>query len=595
MIYNGGTYRAGKGTFTFRSTGSGATAQTALQAFLAGVPFQGVNFVGNPNVHITDWGYAGFAQDDWRITPRLTLNLGLRYEYVTPIVEAGNQLANFDPARGMVQVGKQIDRPYNPDRNNFAPRLGFAWDVTGNGRTILRGGGALIYVLQGFNVLTSQQGTRAVTTGLNTSPTGALLNGVPGTGNINTGAVTLTGPQLNWTLAGPIFPSGQVVCTTAAPCPILAVDPNLRVPYVTSWNLGIQRQLTHNLALDVTYVGNHGSKLTHLIDVNAAALGSGWIGNPAAASVPLENQGRPYFSKFPYLSNINTVMNTDRSNYNGLQSTLTERLSHGLNFTVGYTYAHALDMSAGDWRGANVPSYSPNPKLEYGNSNYDIRHRFTASVTYALPNKKGFAQMLEGWQLNSILNVQGGLPWAVVDSSTDVSGTGEGVDRWNFFGNPSGFSGRKDVAIPYFTGTTNSACLAKATAAGAAAISSLSKFGCYVAGDSRMLPPALGSLGNMGNNIFRGNGIHLLDLSLTKKWRFTERVSAQFRAEVFNVLNVTAYSNPAYNQGGSGAHNNPTTTSGFGNSTTTPDVQIANPQVGAGAARATQLGLKIIF
>src|SRR6185369_13047399 len=197
-------------------------------------------------------------------------------------------------------------------------------------------------------------------------------------------------------------------------------------------------------------------------------------------------------------------------------------------------------MSAGDWRNANVPMYSPNPKLEYGNSSYDIRHRFTASITYALPNKKVFGQMLEGWQLNSILNVQSGLPWGVADGSTDVSGTGEGADRWNFSGSPADFRGRKDVPIPYFAGTTNPACLAQATAAGAAAVSSLSKFGCYVVGNSMMLPPALGTLGTMGNNIFRGNGIHLLDLSVTKKWRFTERVSAQFRAEVFNILNVTA-------------------------------------------------------
>lgn len=110
-----------------------------------------------------------------------------------------------------------------------------------------------------------------------------------------------------------------------------------------------------------------------------------------------------------------------------------------------------------------------------------------------------------------------------------------------------------------------------------------------------MMPPALGTLGTLGNNVFRGNGLHLWDLSVTKKYRITERLSAQFRAEFFNILNVTAYSNPAYNQGTSGAHNNPTSTGGFGNSNTTPDVQIANPQVGSGAARSAQLGLKFIF
>lgn len=95
-----------------------------------------------------------------------------------------------------------------------------------------------------------------------------------------------------------------------------------------------------------------------------------------------------------------------------------------------------------------------------------------------------------------------------------------------------------------------------------------------------LLPPPLGTLGTLGNNVFRGNGLHLLDLSVTKKWRITERVSAQFRVESFNILNVTAYSNPAYNQGPTGQHNNPTSTGGFGNSTTTPDVQIANPPGG---------------
>jgi hypothetical protein len=591
MSFNGGTYRAGKGSFTFRANG----ATTALQTFIQGAPFRGVNFVGNPEVSISDWGYAGFVQDDWRISPRLTLNFGLRYEYVTPIKEANNLLANFDPALGLVQAGKQIDNPYQADKNNFGPRLGFAWDVRGNGRTVLRGGAGVLYVLQGFNVLTSQQGTTAVTTGLNTTPTGALFNGVQGPGTITAGAVTLTGAQLNWSLAGPVFPAGQIVCTTAAPCPILAVDPHLRVPYVTSWNFGIEQQLTNTLALDLSYVGNHGSRLTEMVDINAAALGSGWVGNPSAANTTLENQSRPYFGKFPFLSNINQIQNADRSNYNGLQTTLSQRLSHGLNFTVGYTFSHAFDMSPGDWRGANVPMYSPNPRLEYASSNYDIRHRFTATVTYALPEKKGFAQTLQGWQVNTILNLQSGLPWSVLDSTTDVSGTGEFTDRWNFTGNPADFSNRGTAAVPWFAGSTNSACVAQATAAGAAALTSLSKWGCYVSGSSMLLPPGIGGLGTQGQNVFRSNGLHLLDFSVTKKYRFTERVSAQFRAEFFNLLNQTQYANPSYNGAGRANPVNGSNGVQFGNSPATPDVQIANPQVGSGAARSLQLGLKIIF
>ncbi len=592
MKYHGGTFRYGKGNIAFRSS----PGTTALQSFISGAPFRGSLFVGDPVVNVTDFGYSGFLQDDWRVAPRLTLNLGLRYEFVTPIKEANNQLANFDPNLGMVQVGKQIDTAYQNDTNNFGPRLGFAWDLTGNGRTILRGGGAIMYALQGFNVLTSQQGSTAVTTGLNTSPTGALLNGVQGPGNITAGAVTLIGSQLNWNLTGPIFPAGQITCSTAVPCPILAVDPHLRTPYVTSWNLGIQHALTHSLGLDVSYVGNHGSKMTSMVDINEATLGSGWIGNPAAPNTTTENSSRPYFGKFPYLSNINQITNVDMSNYNALQATLTERPAGGLNFTVGYTYSHALDMLGRDWN-ANVPMYSPNPARDYASSQFDIRHRLTASVSYALPEKKSWAQMLEGWQVNSIVNLASGAPWAITDSTTDVSGTGEFTDRWNFYGNPNDFSYRGSSPIPWFSGTTNAACLSRATSLGTNAVSSLSKWGCFVSGNSMMLPPALGTLGTMGRNIFRNNGMNLWDLSMTKKWKLTERISTQFRAEFFNILNLTLYANPSYpgQTTGSGQHGNPTTTGGLGTWLATPDVVNANPQVGSGAARSTQLGLKFIF
>lgn len=270
-------------------------------------------------------------------------------------------------------------------------------------------------------------------------------------------------------------------------------------------------------------------------------------------------------------------------------------MSHGLNFTAGYTYSHALDMAPGDWRGADVPMYSPNATLEYGNSNYDIRHRFTTTLTYALPEKKGYAQMLQGWQLNTIVNLQTGLPWSVLDKTSDISGTGEFADRWDFFGNPSDFSDRGANAIPFFAGTSNPQCLSQAQAMGPAGVAALTKYGCYVSGSSMMLPPALGTLGTMGNNIFRSNGLHVVDASVTKRIIITERIGMQFRAEFFNVLNSTEYGNPAYNNAG---RNNPTNGSSgtlFGNSSATPDVLIANPQVGTGAARSLQLGLKIIF
>ena len=233
-IYNGGTFRAGKGSFNFGTRGIVPFAgATPLEDFLAGMPSQGKVLVGNPQRHLTDWGFAGFLQDDWRITPRLTLNLGVRYEYVTPVKEANNLLGNFDPTLGMVQVGKQISSPYKGDPNNFAPRVGFAWDITGSGRNVIRAGSGIIYVLEGFNMLVSQQGTNAVTTGINTVPTGATINGgaVASPGNIQVGSVTLNPPgnPLNWSIAGPIFPNTSTInCTNAAPCPIMGVNQNLK-------------------------------------------------------------------------------------------------------------------------------------------------------------------------------------------------------------------------------------------------------------------------------------------------------------------------------------------------------------------------------
>ena len=210
-----------------------------------------------------------------------------------------------------------------------------------------------------------------------------------------------------------------------------------------------------------------------------------------------------------------------------------------------------------------------------------------------MPEKKGYAQMLEGWQLNTIVNISTSMPWSLIDNSSDLSGTGERTDRWNFYGSPSDFSNRGPVAVPYFAGTSNPTCLAQAQAQNS--VSSLTKYGCYVSGSSMLLPPAFGSLGTMGQNIFRANGLHLVDFSITKKIRITERVSGQFRAEFFNVLNQTQYANPAYNSAGRANPTNGSSGTPFGNSPATPDVQIANPQIGTGAARSMQLGLKIQF
>ncbi len=226
-----GTFSASRGTISFANGTAGPCTSSAnpptctgLQEYLLGniststLPSE---LVGTPDVRVSDKGYSLFAQDDWRLTRRFTVNLGVRYERVTPIQEANNQLANFDPnsPTGLVQIGQT--KSLYPAWNNYSPRIGFAWDIGGNSKWVVRGGFNIIYVLEGFNVFISQQGTSPVTTGLNTTPTGALLNNgtstVPGPGNMETAVLTFQPGQINWGTTGPVFPAvapTQLACNT---------------------------------------------------------------------------------------------------------------------------------------------------------------------------------------------------------------------------------------------------------------------------------------------------------------------------------------------------------------------------------------------
>ena len=587
-------------------------------------------FVGDPGRNLHNELYAAFLQDDWRVTPRLTVNLGVRYELNTVLRESNNRLGNFDPALGLVQVGMGMNDPYNGDHNNFAPRLGVAWVIRGNGKTVLRAGGSMVYEQLPF-VAFLGIGNQI---GLNIVPTGAQLC-VAGTckagpGNIAAVAVTVPQAQINWNGSAvggsTIFPSSalQIKCgdgvgTDGNPCVVPAVDRNLRNPYVSMWSVDLQRMLTDNVSLEVGYVGNHSTKLLVPLDINQPALQGGFSpgwGNPATAgtaanlcitssyttcapNTAAETAARPFTAKFPYLSFIDQLSNGDLSNYHGLQAILTARNYHGLSLTAGYTYSHSLDDVSGNFT-ATVPLDSTRPGLQYASSSFDIRHRLTMTTTYAIPSKKAPGQLLEGWQLNSALTIQGGLPWSPVETSNDLTGTGENGNfsffgtPWNFFGNADDFKGTPN-GIPYFPKATNSACLAKAQAldGGAAGLAqaSLTNLGCYQKGSSILIPAAYGSYGNGIRNIFRGAPFRNWDLSVTKSWRFHERLNAQFRAEIFNVLNHPNFAIQAP------ANTNPTTpgATAFGCACSTPDNARQNPVLGSGGNRAMQLGLKLIF
>jgi hypothetical protein len=614
QVHDEDSFRLGAGRIRFRS----------IEDYLTGTVKDGELLVADPTRDSRDRAIAGFFQDDWRVTPNLTLNLGIRYEYSAPPTTRNHLAGNFDPILGLVQAGVQIPSQVNGDFADWAPRFGLAWNIGGNGKTVLRVGASIIYdttpfgkfiddVPFGADIVTTNPVTGAVTTVLG-SQLGALQN-------------SYSANQLNWSTAGPVFPIGTVgnrfacgdgVGNDPSPCGTFAVDRNIRTPYVGNWNVSIQHAFTNNLTLQAAYVGNHGARLIGYTDLNQPPIGAGWFGPSHAAAACLASAGDPvpydncsasgadeaaaqtFAAKFPYLQYINWVSNHDSSNYNGLQLTLTQRLSHGLSFLAGYTYSHALDDL----------SYFSNPTTQiagqpiYGNSDYDVTHRFTFSMTYAIPGKKAPGQMLEGWQINNIVTLQSGLPWGVQDASNDFNGTGEvhnppqeGWSTWDYYGSPSAFTSGPHP-IPFFApGPLSSfpaVCQQHAQANGQLAVASLVNNGCYVQGDGVLVPPPFGSIGNTGRNLFRDSGFRNWDMSLIKGWRFKERFTAQFRAEFFNVLNHPKFANP-YGARSTYLNNDPSGGFGFGCGCVTPDAAAGNPVLGTGGARDIQLGLKLIF
>jgi Carboxypeptidase regulatory-like domain len=680
---------SGRGSFGFNGNRA-FTGSSALEDFFAGTPNSGLVLTGNAFIQ-TKWKTLNlFVQDDWRVTPKLIVNVGLRWGLSTPMRATDNLMGNFDPSLGMVQQGfngLSSGGSWNTYYHGFDPRVGFAYDLTGKGTTVIRAGLGIVHTVT-WPLLTwnGQFGLQNNgSTSLAAVPTGAvfqcgsvgtLVNTCPsgGGGSITLGSASIAPGAMCWdssVTSGPAFTTacagGQKtilpVATTpqcgdgiggnASPCDIMGVNPNLANPYVVTYTLGITHQIGENLSIEIAYVGNHGYSLLSFTDANQTALGAGWClntltpaqkadackgGAPASQAAALAagynphaaQEARPFYTKFPYLGFINFANNGGHSNYNSLQATITKRTSHGLSFVAGYTYAHALDNGSIN-RFGPLPQNSNNLEGDYGSSDFDIRHRLTLTGTYNIPGIKGFAQMLEGWELNAIYSYSTAQPWQVWDGSPNgtpgqgdnISGTGEGADRWNIAGNPLDFPAER-FSIPFcsgFDGTLNPAqtsascvitnpygtpqnlsgtALTNATAGcvkNAQSGATLGAFGCYASanGNSFLTPPPLGNFGNMGRNILRDYGFNNLDFSIFKNFTLKERYGFQFRWEVFNVLNHPIPANP---YGSSSFVNSGNTLQGggpLGFAGVTNDFAAGNPLIGSGSQRVMQLGLKISF
>jgi hypothetical protein len=333
----------------------------------------GYNEVG---VHNTNYDF--FAQDDYRVSPRFTLNLGLRYEYNS--VLQGDLIGNFDIATlTLLPQGAPL---YKPDRNNFGPRVGFSWDPTGRGKTAMRGGFGVFYspMLTGaalgmasnyqqsfnFNFFQLLFGTRTCT------PTYSLTYPVP---------------------------NPLPTCTPALPANVTGLDPNIRDTYSMHWSLGVQQEIVKNTILEVSYVGNRGVKLP----AGAAYAGEELNLSPFALA---PNQISPNFGQ------IRRFGNFINSNYHALQASLRRRIAKGINVDANYTYAHETDDAVNILTGAYQNSHNPN--LDYASGDIDVRHNFTLGAVWELPVAAALPRRLAGgWQISSLLQARSGLPYTI--------------------------------------------------------------------------------------------------------------------------------------------------------------------------------------
>ena len=531
----------------------------SLSDFLQGNLSGGRSATGDSRRGTFQNSHGAYVQDGFRITHRLTLNLGLRYDYFGVIDEEQGRFSNFDPTIGLVVEGTHgLDRLYNRDWNNFSPRIGIAWDVFGKGKTVVRTGWGIFYDAYSQDFFTGQLPFNTFN----------------------------PGPAYNPIGKSPILFSFSTVSTIQPGVPIFngfsdsdafVVDRNIRTPYVQNYNLNIQQEVFKNAVLQVGYVGSNGTKLFRYRDINQPP-------DPAASTARVFDNGpfAPSGGTFFYVNQIET---TAHSNYNALQASFTIREKHGVSSSINYTWSHSID-NASDGQdyvaNATQPENSHRVDQEKASSNFDNRHRLVWAFSYDLPALwSRHPRIGSGWQLNGILTLRTGNPFNV-NLFDDYNGTGEFFPRPDLVGNPYAGTHTPDNFLNL--SAFKVPCTLDPSGDGSAA-------SCL---------PGTQHFGSLGRNSLRGPGYSDFDISLVKTTAITEKVKLQFRAEVFNLFNHPNFSSPLLPGFSVDASTNgidPVTGRGQGflPITVTPDVGIGNPFLGGGGPRNIQLALKLVF
>jgi outer membrane receptor protein involved in Fe transport len=507
---------------------------------------------GNTQRFTFNNNFGFFGQDEFRLRRNITITAGLRWEYIGPLGEKHDLLSNFDASNNLVQVGSPtLPNVYNRDLNNFSPRLGISWNPRRS--TVVRAGYGLYYDYTPQNNLIANF----------TNSAGIATNPVPGLSGspFFVGALDFNSGPFNGTATGPVF------TPTVFPQSIFITDHNLRTPYVQSWSLNIQQEISHALAIEVGYVGSKGTKLTRLYDANQGR--DFGIGNPA----------------FPQFAAVDVFSGGANSTYNGLQTTVRLQQFHGFSGFSTYAWSKSLDGASDginfNFANAAFPQDSTNLRAEKGPSTFDTRHRWTTAINYAVPEAGFLPHILAaGWQLNSIITVQSGRPINVL--------TNNGGVNFNFVQRPDIIPGVNPI-LPNWSPTTGY-------------LNPLAfKDPAVTATDPN------GFFGDLGRDQIYGPGFVNFDFSVTKNFQLRERLMLQFRAEFFNIFNHPNFALPtnsfttAFDSAGNPKPLIPDTCNTVqacfpaGLITQTPDVAQGNPGLGGGGPRVVQFGLRLQF
>jgi hypothetical protein len=452
----------------------------ALADFLAGNVSTANLTVGNAERKVLVNAFDFFGGDQWQVTRKLNINLGLRYEYFGPLHNGSKDLAVFIPGKGVVIQGNGIDSIFPPDRNNFAPRFGFAYQPTARNDLVVRGGVGVFYDQINMNPFLDYRPPNSAADGLEGNPAGPS----PVSG--------YSASAFTWQPSAYIFP-GVTTCVSGNPATepgcasgpfgLYSVGQNFRTPYFYNFNLQVEKSLGNAAVLQIGYVGSAAHKLSVMQNINQATLAG----------------GRPFATQYPAFGDINQLNSVGNSNYNSLQATFKIRTWHGLSSQLAYTWGHELD-AVSEYRGV-IPLDSTNLKAEYGNGDYDTRNSFSGVFTYEVPGSSWGPKILtHGWQLSSLIVLHGGQPF-------NISG---GTSRPGF-----------DVIGDPFAGVSHT-------------------FSAANGGEPWVNPNAfvaVPGLGNLSRNKYYGASFKDVDFSVFKNIPITERFKVQLRAEMYNLFN----------------------------------------------------------